>query len=76
MMRQEFMRRPFWPSLALVVAATLLALRRRLLHRLASITPSTVTYERYRIGHAMAALAITFALALPFPLLLWTAGRS
>ena len=72
--RHEFTRAPFWPSVALVAAAALLALRRRLLHKLASITPSTVTYERYRIGHAIAALAITFALAAPVPLVLWTAG--
>ncbi len=75
-MRREFMHKPFWPSLALVAAATLLALRGRLLHRLASITPSTVTYEKYRIGHAIAALAITFALAVPVPLVLWIAGAT
>ena len=72
--RHELTRAPFWPSVALVAAAALLALRRRLLHKLASITPSTVSPERYRIGHAIAALAITFALAAPVPLLLWTAG--
>ena len=66
-MRQEFIHAPFWPSLALVAAATLVAWRRRLLHRLASMTPSAVTHERYRIGHTLAALAITFALAVPGP---------
>ena len=37
--RHELTHRPFWPSVALVAAAALLALRRRLLHKLASITP-------------------------------------
>ncbi len=73
-MRREMMRRPFWPSLALVAAATLVALRRRLLRSLASIAPASAPHGRYRIGHAIAALAITFALALPVPLVLWTAG--
>ena len=73
--RHEFTRQPFWPSVALVAAFTLVALRGRLLRRLASVTPSTVTHKRYRIGHAVAALAITFALAAPIPLALWTAGR-
>ena len=73
-MQRELARRPFWPVLALVAATTLLALRGRLLHTLVSLSPATVTYERYQIGHALAALAITFALALPVPMVLWTAG--
>ena len=75
-MQRELARRPFWPVLALVAATTLLALRGRLLHTLVSLSPATVTYERYRIGHTLAALAITFALALPVPMVLWTAGAT
>ncbi len=73
-MRHELVQTPLWPSLAIVAAAALLALRRRLLQTLASITPGTIGYEKYRIGHALTALAITFALAAPVPLVLWTAG--
>ena len=73
-MQQEFARAPLWPALVLVAAAALLALRGRLLRTLVSLSPAAVAYERYRIGHTLAALAITFALALPIPLLLWTAG--
>ena len=73
-MRLELARRPFWPVLALVAATTLLALRGRLLRALVSLSPIAMTYERYRIGHALAAVAITFALALPVPILSWTGG--
>ena len=73
-MRQELAGRPFWSVLALVAATTLLALRGRLLRVLVSLSPVIVTYERYRIVHTLAALAITFALALPVPMVLWTAG--
>ena len=72
----ELEQRPFWPVLALIAATTLLALRGRLLRTLASLAPVAVTYERYRIGHALAALAITLALALPVPMGLWTAGAT
>ncbi len=74
--RQELARNAFWPVLVLVAATTLLALRGRLLRALVSLSPIAVTYERYRIGHTLAALAITFALALPVPMLLWTAGAT
>ena len=73
-LRDELARRPFWPALALLAAAILFALRGRLQRALVSLAPAAVTYERYRFGHAMAALAITFALALPGPIVLWTAA--
>jgi potassium efflux system protein len=73
-MWEELTRRPFWPVLALFAAACLLALRGRLRHALVSLSPAVVTYERYRIGHALAAIAITLALALPGPIGLWTAA--
>ena len=74
-LRDEAMRRPFWPAVALVVAAGLFAGRRRLQRGLVSLAPAAVTYERYRIGHALVALAITLALALPGPIVMWTAGN-
>ena len=70
----ELARRPFWPAVALLAAATLFILRGRLQRALVSLAPAAVTYERYRIGHALAALAITLALAAPGPIVVWTAG--
>ena len=70
----EAMRRPFWPAVAVLVAASLLVGRRWLQRGLESLAPAAVTHERYRIGHALAALAITIVLALPVPIVLWTAG--
>ncbi len=70
----EFARSPRWPALALLAAASLLALRGRLQRLLTSLAPDAVGYGRYRIGHTMAALVITFALALPGPIVLWTAA--
>ena len=74
-LRDEAMRRPFWPAVALVVAAGLFAGRRRLQRGLVSLAPAAVTHERYRIGHALVALAITLALALPGPIVMWTVGN-
>jgi potassium efflux system protein len=73
-LQREFARSPFWSVLALLAAAVLYAVRGRLRRALVSLAPATVTYERYRVGHALAALAITFALAAPGSILLWTAG--
>lgn len=70
----EAARKPFWPGLALLVAAGLYAGRRRLRGGLVALAPAELTYERYRIGHALAGLALTLALALPGPILTWTAG--
>jgi potassium efflux system protein len=73
-LRDEAARRPFWPALAVLVAVGLVAGRRRLQRGLVSLAPAAMTHERYRIGHALAALAITFALALPLPIAMWIAG--
>jgi potassium efflux system protein len=73
-LQREFARSPFWPALALLAAAALIALRRPLQRALVSLAPATVTYERYRVRHALVALAITFALAMPGPIVLWTAA--
>jgi potassium efflux system protein len=70
--QQEFARSPFWPALALLAAAILYAARGRLRQALVSLAPGSVTYERYRVGHALAALAITFGLAAPGATVLWT----
>jgi len=70
----EVARRPFWPAVAALIAAGLYAGRRRLQRGLVSLAPAAVTHHRYRIGHALAALAITFALAAPGPTLMWVAG--
>ena len=70
----EVARRPFWPAVAALIAAGLYAGRRRLQRGLVSLAPAAVSHERYRIGHALAALAITFALAAPGPILMWAAG--
>jgi potassium efflux system protein len=70
----EAKRRPFWPAVAVLVAASLLVGRRWLQRGLESLAPTAVTHERYRIGHALAALAITIALALPVPIVMWTAA--
>ena len=70
----EAARRPFWPAAAVLIAAALYAGRRRLQRRLVKLAPATVTPERYRIGHALGAIAITVALALPGPIVMWTAG--
>jgi potassium efflux system protein len=68
----ELARRPFWPSMALLLAGTLLAVRGRLRRLLVSFSPEIVTWDRFRILHAVAAFGITFALAAPVPLALWT----
>lgn len=73
-LRDEAARRPFSPAVAVLVAAGLYAGRRRLQRGLVSLAPAAVTYERYRIGHALAALAITLALAAPAPIAMWTVG--
>jgi potassium efflux system protein len=69
---EELARRPFWPAIALLAAAVFIALRHRLHGTLVTLGPAAVGYGSYRIRHALAALGITFALALPGPILLWT----
>ncbi|SBT03511.1 membrane hypothetical protein [Candidatus Accumulibacter aalborgensis] len=71
----EVMRRPFWPASALLLAGGLYLARRRLQARLVALAPTAASYEHYWIGHTIGALAITVALALPGPLVMWTAGK-
>ncbi|MGA8391349.1 MAG: mechanosensitive ion channel domain-containing protein [Burkholderiaceae bacterium] len=68
----ELARRPFWPVLALLTAGTLLAARRRLRRWLVAFSPEFITWGRFHIRYAVAAFAITLALAVPVPLVLWT----
>ena len=72
--RNELARRPFLPAITFLLAVGLLAFRGRLRVVRESLTPAVVTVERYRIGHALAALGTALALALPGPLALWAAG--
>ena len=74
----EIMReaRSFWTGAALLVALILLALRVPLQRALASLAPLSATDDRYRISHTIAALAITVALSLPVPIVLWAAASS
>jgi len=69
----EAARAPFWPAVAVLAAITLYAGRGRLQRGLAVLAPAAAGYERYRIGHGAAVLVLTLALALPGPILLWTA---
>jgi potassium efflux system protein len=71
---EESARRPFWPAVAVLIAVGLYAGRGRLQRGLGSLAPAAVTYGRYRIGHTLAALAITLALAAPGPIVLSTAA--
>ena len=68
----ELARRPFWPLVALLAAGTLLGLRGRLRRWLVALAPEVVTWDRFQIRDAVAAFGITFALAVPAPLVLWT----
>ena len=68
----ELARRPFWPVLALLAAGALLAARGRLRRWLVALSPEVVTWDRFQIRHAVAAFAVTLALAVPVPLVLWT----
>jgi potassium efflux system protein len=68
-------RSPFWPAVAVLLAAGIYAARGRLQRRLVALAPAAGGYERYRLGHALAALAITLALALPGAILMCTAAR-
>ncbi len=67
--------RPLLPALALLAAGGLLALRRNLQGALLSTAPAAVGFPNYRLRHALAALAITAGLALPVPMVMWTAGH-
>jgi len=71
---EEASRRPFWPAVAVLIAAGLYAGRGRLQRGLVALSPAAVPFRRYRIGHTLAALAITLALAAPGPIVLRTAA--
>ncbi|MCU0974033.1 MAG: mechanosensitive ion channel, partial [Burkholderiales bacterium] len=73
-LRSQIARKPLWPTAALLLAVGLYAARKRLWEKLGALAPSEIGYERYRIGHAMAALALTLGLALPLPIVMHTAA--
>lgn len=65
-----FARSPLWPTLWLLAAVVLFAVRTWLWRQIAALAPSAVGYERYGPRHALTALAITAALALPLPIVM------
>lgn len=69
---QQTARRPVWPAAAVLLATLLLLARARLQHALVALAPAAVTPMHYGIGHALAALACTLALAAPAPIVMWT----
>lgn len=71
----QFIWQPLAPALAVLLALSLYFGRRRLQSRLVVLAPAVANYDRYWIGHTAAALVITFVLALPGPLLMWTAAK-
>ena len=73
-LRDQMVRRPLWPTVALLIAVGLYAARKRLWSKLAALAPSEIGFERYRISHAMAGLALTLGLALPLPIVMHTAA--
>ena len=68
-------RDPVWPTLALLASALLMALRGRLRAVLVSLAPAAARVPHDRISDTLRAVAASLALALPAPLLLWTAGQ-
>ncbi|TLD47447.1 MAG: Miniconductance mechanosensitive channel MscM [Accumulibacter sp.] len=74
LLRAEIVRQPLWPAAAVLTAGLLLALRGRLRRLLQALSPAALPADRYKVRHALAALAVTCLLALPLPLLMWTAA--
>jgi potassium efflux system protein len=68
------LQRPIGPVLALLVSFALLAGRGRMTALLARLAAQARTDDRHRVRHALQAFAVCAALALPLPLLLWTAA--
>ena len=66
----EALRRPLPTALALALVVGLWAGRARLLALLVSLSPAAQGFRRYRIGHTVQGIAVSFALALPLPLLM------
>ncbi|HRQ95658.1 MAG TPA: mechanosensitive ion channel [Candidatus Accumulibacter phosphatis] len=73
-LRSEIARQPLWPAAAVVTAGLLLALRGRLRRLLPALSPAALGGDRYKVRHALAALAVTCLLALSLPLLMWSAA--
>lgn len=73
-MRTGIARQPLWPAAAVLTAGFLLALRGRLRRLLLGLSPAALPVDRYKVGHALAALAVTCLLALPLPLIMWAAA--
>ena len=73
-LRLGVVQQPAWPALALVIALALVVSRRRLCDLLASWSPARMGRAHYGLGVTVAAIAITFLLALPGPILLATAS--
>jgi potassium-dependent mechanosensitive channel len=68
-------REPAYVALALLVASGLLIGRSRLRRRLAALVLHAAIDVSARVADALKSIAVTLALALPLPLLLWSAGR-
>lgn len=60
-----------WPVFLGCCALLLFAARSSLQRKLVALKPSSGHYRPYRIGHTLAALVISFALALPGSMVLW-----
>ncbi|MBL8391072.1 MAG: hypothetical protein JNN21_04270, partial [Candidatus Accumulibacter sp.] len=67
-LRSEFGRMPSWSAAMLSMVGLLLLLRRRLRRLLLALSPAALPADRYRLRHALGALAVTCLLALPLPL--------
>jgi len=73
-LRSEFGQMPSWSAAMLSMVGLLLLLRGRLRRLLLALSPAALPADRYRLRHALGALAVTGLLALPLPLLMWTAA--
>lgn len=73
-LRDQAARNPLPAMVALALIVGLWASRKRLVAWLAALTPAAMGFRRYHVGHALAAIGVSFALALPLPLLMWTAS--
>ncbi len=73
-LRAQAARDRWQSTFALLIVALLLVFRPRLRRALAALSSTAVGQRRYRIRHALGALACAAGLALPGPLLLWFAA--
>ncbi|MCM8613018.1 mechanosensitive ion channel domain-containing protein [Accumulibacter sp.] len=74
LMQAEIARQPLWPVVTVLTAGMLLALRGRLRRLLHALAPAASPDDGYKLRHALTALVVTCLLALPLPLLMWTAA--